>query len=66
MQETQIPSLIWKIPCKWKWQPIPAFLSGEFHGERSLAGTVHGVTKELDAAQQLNNSNKENDFYSID
>ena len=29
---------IGKIPCKQKWQPIPAFLSGEFHGERSLAG----------------------------
>ena len=28
--------------------------------------TVHGVTKELDATQQLNNNNKENDFYSID
>ena len=29
-----------------KWQPIPVFLPGEFHGQRSLAGyTVHGVTK---------------------
>ena len=23
----------------------PVFLSGEFHGQRSLVGTVHGVTK---------------------
>ena len=29
-----------------EWQPAPAFLPGESHGQRSLAGyTVHGVTK---------------------
>ena len=29
-----------------KWQPIPVFLPGEFHGQRSLAGyTVHGIAK---------------------
>ena len=28
--------------------------------------TVHGVTKELDATQRLNNNNKENHFYTID
>ena len=28
-----------------RWQPTPAFLPGESHGQRSLATTVHGVTK---------------------
>ena len=27
-----------KIPWSRKWQPAPAFLSGESHGQRSLAG----------------------------
>ena len=27
-----------KIPWKREWQPIPVFLPGEFHGQRSLAG----------------------------
>ena len=27
-----------KIPWKRKWQPIPAFLPGKSHGQRSLAG----------------------------
>ena len=46
-----------KIPWRRKWQPTPVFLPGKFHGQRSLAGyTVHGVAKELDTTQQLNNS----------
>ena len=28
-----------------KWQPTPVFLPGEFHGQRSLAATVHGVAE---------------------
>ena len=27
-----------KIPWRRKWQPTPGFLSGEFHGQRSLVG----------------------------
>ena len=27
-----------KFPGRREWQPIPVFLSGEFHGQRSLAG----------------------------
>ena len=27
-----------KIPWRRTWQPTPVFLSGEFHGKRSLAG----------------------------
>ena len=33
-----------KIPWRRAWQPTPVFLSGEFHGQRSLQATVHGVT----------------------
>ena len=27
-----------KIPWRRQWQPTPAFLPGEFHGQRSLVG----------------------------
>ena len=27
-----------KIPRRWIWQPIPVFLPGKSHGQRSLAG----------------------------
>ena len=27
-----------KIPCRRAWQPTPVFLTGESHGQRSLAG----------------------------
>ena len=33
---------IWKEP---NWQPTPVFLSGEFHGQRSLAGYSLRVAK---------------------
>ena len=36
---------VWKIPWRRAWQPTPVFLPGESHGQRGLAGTVHGVTK---------------------
>ena len=32
--------------------PIPVFFSGKSHGQRSLAGTVHGVA-ESDTAERL-------------
>ena len=38
-------SLIRKIPWRREWQPTPVFLSGESHGQGSLAGTVHTVEK---------------------
>ena len=31
-------SWVGKIPWRRKWQPTPAFLPGESHGQRSLAG----------------------------
>ena len=27
-----------KIPWSRKWQPVPVFLSGKFHGQRNLEG----------------------------
>ena len=34
-----------KMPWRRKWQPTPVFLPGKSRGQRSLAATVHGVTK---------------------
>ena len=34
-----------KIPWRRAWQPTPVFLSGESHGQRSLAGYSQGVAK---------------------
>ena len=50
MQETGVWSL---IPWRWKWQPTPAFLPGESHGQRSLAGYSPWNHKELDTTEQL-------------
>ena len=36
-----------KIPWRRKWQPTPVFLSGKFHGQRSLVGHSPGSRKEL-------------------
>ena len=40
-------------PWRRKWQPTPVFLPGKFHGQRSLAGTVHAVTKSLTQLSKL-------------
>ena len=40
-----IPGWVRKIPWRRKWQPTPGFMPGECHGQRSLAGIVHRVTK---------------------
>ena len=37
-----------KIPWRWEWLPTLVFLSGEFHGQRGLAGYSPGAHKELD------------------
>ena len=36
-----------KIPWRKEWQPTPAFLSGEFHGQRTLGGYSPQGHKEL-------------------
>ena len=38
MQETRVQPLGWEDPQRREWQPTPAFLPGELHGQRSLAG----------------------------
>ena len=40
-----------KIPWKRKWQPTPVFLSGESHGQRSLAVYSPWGCKEWDATE---------------
>ena len=39
-----------------KWQPLPVFLPGEFHGQRSLAGYSPGAHKQLDTTELLNHT----------
>ena len=38
MQKVGFDPWVRKIPWRRKWQPTPAFLPGESHGQRSLAG----------------------------
>ena len=54
MQETQKTwgwSLVRNIPWRRKWKLTPVFLSGEFHGQRSLAGYSPWGHKELDMTE---------------
>ena len=58
-QETWVWSLGWKSPWRREWQPIPGFLPGEFHGQRSLVGYSPWVHKELNATSfTLSSSNR--------
>ena len=45
MRETWVQSLGWEDPLERKRQSTPVLLPGKSHGQRSLEGTVHGVTK---------------------
>jgi len=38
MQKPSFNPWAGEIPWRRKWQPIPVFLPGEFHGQRSLVG----------------------------
>ena len=40
-------------PWRRAWQPIPVFLPGEFHGQRSLGGYSPWGHKELDTTEEL-------------
>ena len=42
-----------KIPCMRAWQPTPAVLPGEFHGQRSLAGYRLWGSPEWDTTERL-------------
>ena len=45
-----------KVPWRRKWQPTPLFLLGKSNGQRSRGATVHGVIKDSDTTEQLNNN----------
>ena len=45
MQKTWVQSLKKEAPWRRSWQPIPVFLPGEFHGQRSLVSTKCKVAK---------------------
>ena len=53
MQETQGQSLGWEDPLEKKWQRTPVSLSGEFHGQRSLADYSLWGHKESDITERL-------------
>ena len=40
-----------KIPWRRTWQPIPVFLPGKLHGQRSLAGYSPWGRKQLDMTE---------------
>ena len=49
-----------KILWRREWQPTPVFLPGESHGQRSLAGYSRRGRKQLNTAEQLRTSGREN------
>ena len=53
MQKTQIWPLGQDNPWRKEWQPIPAFLPGESHGQRNLVGYHSCGRKESDMTEQL-------------
>ena len=53
MQKTSVPFLCGEDPWRRKWQPTPAFLPGEFHGQRSLKGYSPWDRKESGTTKRL-------------
>ena len=53
MRKIWVQSLLWKIRWRRAWQPIPIFLPGEFHGQRSLASYNPQGHKESDRTEPL-------------
>ena len=51
MQETQVQSLVGKIPWRREWQPTPVFLSGKSHEQRSLVDYSPWDHKEPDMTE---------------
>ena len=45
-------SWVGKILWSKKWQPIPVFSPGQFHGQKSLVGHSPWGDKELDMTEQ--------------
>ena len=53
VQETQVQSLGWEDPLEKGMATHPAFLLGEFHGQRSLVGFSPWGRQESDTTEQL-------------
>ena len=53
LQETQVQSWAAEIPWRREQQPTPAFLPGEFHGERNPRGYSPWGRKESDMTERL-------------
>ena len=53
MQETQVRSLVGKIPQRREWQPTPVSLPRESHRQRSLEGYSPRGHNELDTTELL-------------
>ena len=53
MQESRVQSVSWQDPLVRKWQPTPAFLPGESHGQRSLVSYSPWGRRESDSTEQL-------------
>ena len=47
------------MPWRRAWQLTPVFLHGEFCGQRSLVGIVHGVTKNQTQLRRLSTAQKD-------
>ena len=66
MVETRVQSLGWENPLeKEKWQPIPVFLLGEFHGQRSLAECIPWGQRESDPTEGLTHTHTHTHMYKI-
>ena len=53
VQETWVLFLVGKIPWRRDWLPPAVFLTGEFHGQKGLAGYSPWGWKEVDTTEQL-------------
>ena len=51
MWETQVQSLVEKLPWRREWQPTPTVLPGKFHGQRSPVGCDPWGLKQLDMTE---------------
>ena len=52
MRETWVPSWVGKISWRRAWLPIPVFLPGESHGQRSQTGYSSWGRKESDTTMR--------------
>ena len=53
MQETRFDPWVGKIPWRREWQPMPAFLPGKSHGQKSLACYSPWSHKESNMSERL-------------